>query len=383
MSKKRDPICFLPSGCLRPEAFRQYEEGVLPAALRLEVDAHLALCPLCRNALEGMRLVGNQDVFAQQVDSLNAAVRARAAETRPIPVPTPVPSLIHHRRLRWIAFSAAATLLIGMIFSFYLYQLNRLPYTDVAEGYVAVMPDRPDLFRLPSPRLEMEVWLDSEPIGKHIAMVEDSPQEMPPPAMMEEESLDLAEEQDEPQADMIAEVVESKEAQAVPSTAKGMAVPAGDDAVQKAETTRFVATEQLQLQGTASVASYTSPASVAEAVVVSSELSFDTEYTRTIYTVAEQMPIFPGGKEAMDAWFRTALGMEDYRGADTALIIEAVIDPWGRPRMLKVSEGLDRQTERQVLRAIRRMPDWQPGYQDGEAVAVRMRLRIMVPKEGL
>lgn len=382
MSKKRDPICFLPSGCLRPEAFRQYEEGVLPAALRLEVDAHLALCPLCRNALEGMRLVGNQDVFAQQVDSLNAAVRARAAETRPIPVPTPVPSLIHHRRLRWIAFSAAATLLIGMIFSFYLYQLNRLPFTDVAEGYVAVMPDRPDLFRLPSPRLEMEVWLDSEPSGNHIAMAEDSPQEMPPPLVMEEESLVLADEQDEPQEDMIAEVVESKEAQAVPSTAKGMAVPAGDDAVQKAETTRFVATDQLQVQSTASVVSHTPQATSIEGVVVSNELFFDTEYTRTIYTVAEQMPIFPGGKEAMDAWFRTALEMEDYMGTDTAVIIEAVIDPWGRPRMLKVLEGLDRQTERQVLRAIRRMPDWQPGYQDGEAVAVRMRLRIMVPKEG-
>ena len=382
MSKERNPICFLPSGCLRPEAFRQYEEGVLPAALRLEADAHLAICPLCRNALEGMRLAGNQDVFAQQVDSLNAAVRARAAERQPISVPTPVPSLVHHRRLRWIAFSAAASLLIGMIFSFYLYQLNRLPYTDVAEGYVAVMPDRPDLFRLPSPRLEMEVWQDSEPLENHIAIAEDSPQEMPPPAVMEEESLVFAEEVDEGQADMIAEVVEMEETIA-PQAAKGAVVKAEDRVAAKTRAMEAGVTNQLPVQESISIASYTSPASLAEAVVVSSELSFDTEYTRTIFTVAEQMPVFPGGKEAMDAWFQSALGMEDYMGADTALIIEAVIDPWGRPRMLKVSEGLDRQTERQVLRAIRRMPDWQLGYQGGEAVAVLMRLRIIVPKEGL
>lgn len=398
MTKENHTGLFLPSGCLRYDTVEAYLDGKLDSSGKSAADAHIAECDLCREAVEGLGGARKSVDINNVVGSLNSALLKRAAEKKQDQGLPPRVS----RGTRWAWVSAAASVIIIGLFSFYFLNLHRLPFNDVAEGYVPVGVDQPDIFRLPEPRLEMETWneFDDSEIRRDIAITEED--------VVVEDEVEIAEEAiPEMEADLIPEN------QDVPGN-MGIA-DAGDDTVLKDEASPAgvaVSREALvksvqagqekitRLDGE-TVSAKKSPASVESAEIstlnevtvvsrgqddfVSEELRFTPVEPEPIYTVAEQMPRFPGGEEALLRYLEKNYELPAEflgSGIDTSIYISFVVDPNGKTRMINVTRGISNKADRMAVRLIRRMPVWEPGMQRGQEVAVRMNLAVPVKSPG-
>jgi len=65
--------------CLSFEQIAAYMKKNLPAEQRAEVEAHLALCELCRESMEGMLAFSGTDKLRAMVEALNEEIALRAA----------------------------------------------------------------------------------------------------------------------------------------------------------------------------------------------------------------------------------------------------------------------------------------------------------------
>ena len=57
MEKSQENNLFLPSGCLTPEVIRLFNDGKLTGENLKKIHRHLEECPLCKEAVEGFKLM--------------------------------------------------------------------------------------------------------------------------------------------------------------------------------------------------------------------------------------------------------------------------------------------------------------------------------------
>ena len=100
-----------------------------------------------------------------------------------------------------------------------------------------------------------------------------------------------------------------------------------------------------------------------------------TQEERT-YTVAEVevVPEFPGGASAFTAYIaRTLVYPEMEREVvDKKVYVEFTVGPAGTIRDIKVKRGVSPWLDKEALRVIKSMPNWNPGMLNGRAVEVQM-----------
>lgn len=98
-----------------------------------------------------------------------------------------------------------------------------------------------------------------------------------------------------------------------------------------------------------------------------------------VYLRVEKMPEFPGGDYGLISFLAKkikypAMARED--GIEGMVIVEFLIDKSGKILDPKVVRGIGGACDEEALRVVKLMPDWIPGYQNGEAVTVRYTLPI-------
>lgn len=89
---------------------------------------------------------------------------------------------------------------------------------------------------------------------------------------------------------------------------------------------------------------------------------------------AQVMPMFPGGDEGLQRFWANEVRFEPWMLGDkkkAVVYIEFTIDVNGKVAAAKVAGGASPDLDREVMRAVRRMPDWSPGRQGDHPVAVR------------
>jgi len=102
-------------------------------------------------------------------------------------------------------------------------------------------------------------------------------------------------------------------------------------------------------------------------------------YTEDIYTVADQMPQFPGGDDSLRAHLRKELKYplinrdEDIQGT---VYVTFVVAKTGDITNVKVLRGIGGGFDEEAVRVVKSMPRWIPGKQNGVAVAVQFNLPI-------
>jgi protein TonB len=92
------------------------------------------------------------------------------------------------------------------------------------------------------------------------------------------------------------------------------------------------------------------------------------------FTVAEQMPAFPGGNDSLNVWFRRNLRYPSSAreaGITGRVYVGFVVSETGKVKDARIERSLQRDCDREALRLVRIMPSWIPGKQGGKAVAVR------------
>lgn len=107
-------------------------------------------------------------------------------------------------------------------------------------------------------------------------------------------------------------------------------------------------------------------------------LAAPVEEIPMILEKAEQMPEFPGGKEAMIRFLMRNLPQPDdiAEGEKLAVLARFVVDVEGHIINIEIENSGRQDLDQSVLKAIGKMPRWKPGMQNGRPVPVYFRLPV-------
>jgi TonB family protein len=97
------------------------------------------------------------------------------------------------------------------------------------------------------------------------------------------------------------------------------------------------------------------------------------------FTMVEEMPQFPGGIEALRSFVASTMKYPTIaleNGIQGQVIVEFVVDKTGKVTNAKVSHGVDPSLDKEALRIVNSMPNWEPGKQQGENVDVTFGMPI-------
>jgi len=97
----------------------------------------------------------------------------------------------------------------------------------------------------------------------------------------------------------------------------------------------------------------------------------------TIYEVVEQMPEFPGGKEALFKYISSELKYPNNEfNIQGRVICRFVVEKDGCIDSVKIVRSLEPSYDKEVVRLIQNMPKWIPGKQNGKVVRVWYTLPV-------
>lgn len=102
--------------------------------------------------------------------------------------------------------------------------------------------------------------------------------------------------------------------------------------------------------------------------------SLNSKSTEKTFDVVENMPSYPGGRNAMIAFFSSNMKYPEAakkKGIHGRVIVNFVVDKDGSITEAKVVRSVDPLLDKEALRLVNLMPKWKPGAMDGKPVRVR------------
>ena len=98
-----------------------------------------------------------------------------------------------------------------------------------------------------------------------------------------------------------------------------------------------------------------------------------------VYVIVEDMPVFPGGEEALRKWIGENVkypAPAAENGIHGKVYVMFVVEADGSVSRAKVVRGVDPSLDAEALRVTNAMPKWKPGFQRGKAVPVSYTIPI-------
>ncbi len=98
-----------------------------------------------------------------------------------------------------------------------------------------------------------------------------------------------------------------------------------------------------------------------------------------IFTVVEDPPVFPGGNQAISAYFGQNIvypqsAMKDK--VEGTVFVTFVVEKDGSVSNVKILKGIHPDCDAEVIRVVSAMPAWTPGKQRGKPVRVQFYLPV-------
>ena len=98
-----------------------------------------------------------------------------------------------------------------------------------------------------------------------------------------------------------------------------------------------------------------------------------------IFTVVEQMPMFPGGEGALVGYLRDNIHYPTVaaeNGVQGRVVVGFVVERDGSITDVNILRGVDPSLDREAMRVVKSMPKWTPGKQNGSAVRVKYQVPV-------
>ena len=98
-----------------------------------------------------------------------------------------------------------------------------------------------------------------------------------------------------------------------------------------------------------------------------------------IFTVVEQMPMFPGGDAALMGYLRDNMHYPTVaaeNGVQGRVVVGFVVERDGSITDVNVLRSVDPSLDREAMRVVKAMPKWTPGTQLGKPVSVKYTLPV-------
>jgi TonB family protein len=105
---------------------------------------------------------------------------------------------------------------------------------------------------------------------------------------------------------------------------------------------------------------------------------------KEIFTIVEEMPAFPGGSGELNKFLAYNLRVpEEARKAGLTGTVNAtfIVQTDGSINNAKITRGIGKSCDEEVIRVINMMPNWQPGKQNGKPVATQFNLPVVFSKQ--
>lgn len=98
-----------------------------------------------------------------------------------------------------------------------------------------------------------------------------------------------------------------------------------------------------------------------------------------IFTVVEQMPMYPGGDGALMGYLRDNIKYPTVaaeNGVQGRVVVGFVVERDGSITDVNILRGVDPSLDREAMRVVKSMPRWNPGKQNGSAVRVKYQVPV-------
>jgi protein TonB len=112
---------------------------------------------------------------------------------------------------------------------------------------------------------------------------------------------------------------------------------------------------------------------VDDTVVAVDNPSNDVPAETIIRTFVEEMPVFPGGNEALLKYISETIKYPEeaiQNGIQGRITVKFVVASDGTVKMAEILRGVHPVLDQEAIRVVTSMPKWKPGRQNGEAVPV-------------
>ncbi len=99
-----------------------------------------------------------------------------------------------------------------------------------------------------------------------------------------------------------------------------------------------------------------------------------------VFDVVEEMPSFPGGNGALMAWLNENVKypvVAQENGVSGRVIVSFVVERDGSITDVQVVRSVDPALDKEAMRAVKSMPKWIPGKQNGQAVRVKYNVPVL------
>ena len=119
--------------------------------------------------------------------------------------------------------------------------------------------------------------------------------------------------------------------------------------------------------------------SLPETPAASPEVTAEEEKDE-VFVVVEEQPLFPGGNSAMMKFLSDNIKYPveaQENGIEGRVITNFVVEKDGSLSDIQVVRGIDPLLDKEAVRVLKAMPNWQPGKQKGEDVRVRFTLPVV------
>lgn len=104
------------------------------------------------------------------------------------------------------------------------------------------------------------------------------------------------------------------------------------------------------------------------------------EDVQKVFDVVEEMPSFPGGNGALIAWLAENVKypvVAQENGVSGRVIVSFVVERDGSITDVQVVRSVDPSLDKEAVRAVKSMPKWIPGKQNGQAVRVKYNVPVV------
>jgi TonB family protein len=99
----------------------------------------------------------------------------------------------------------------------------------------------------------------------------------------------------------------------------------------------------------------------------------------TIYIICEKMPTFPGGEDSLMSFLEKNIKYPADAKANKIsgrVYVSFIIGKNGKVTNPKILRGKGYGMDEEVIRVVKLMPAWNPGMQDGKAIATKFNLPV-------
>jgi TonB family protein len=368
--KSKTYSLFIHNGCLSLEAIKRYQKATLTPKELTEVEKHLSSCDLCKDAVEGMSLISDENKLNAILAEINDYVRKQ------LDVDKRTPKIISiSNRFFYSGAAASIVILLGLLLYFQYYT------NDKYSGELIVVTQQ--IHEIPIP-VEQKELIDHEAL---------------------EVAEDLAKEPEK------TNKAKARGKDASPGQSKGTYYKAPLDAMKKKDSGALAAYQDqdelsttqvrkaIDITSTLPAEYYLESITVTDNADSHNESLFALNGSKTshqsgksgkgarmekassnhFFQTVDKMAEFPGGKEAMSQFLYSNLSYPQEAkksGLQGIVLVSFIVEKNGNLSNITVLHGIGGGCEEEAIRVIRLMPQWTPAITEGKEERVLFKLPI-------